>query len=620
MSESVFKRFPVKASTLIGFFLIAAIVLIYLPVTKFGFVDYDDVRYVVKNTHVKNGLTINNIKWAFFAFYEANWHPVTWISHMMDVQIFGMDPGMFHVINIIFHTLNSLLLFLFFNKATGRIGASAIISVLFAIHPVHVESVAWIAERKDVLSTFFLMLTLLSYLKYVISKKKWAYFSTLSFFSLGLMSKPMIVTLPCLLLLLDYWPLCRLFAIRECCVINGQDVKSETYPIIEKIPFFLLSIFSSWITVVAQQADGAVASENVLPYTVRIQNSFISYFKYIGNILYPTDLSVIYPYPDEIPFGLFFIAFAMTVLFVSISFYYSKSKPYIAFGVFWFLGTLVPVIGILQVGSQAMADRYLYIPAIGVYVIIAMFWHDLFVKYKYIKKWVVAILAGFFVFLVYKASVQTTYWKDGVSLFEHAINVTEKNYIAHDNLGRHMASLGKIDEAISHYRRAIDIMPNESTFHNYLAAAYKMKGDYDSAIKHFEIANNLNPRQVESLSNMASIFYEKGDFKKSLSLIEKALKINPNDYSLYYLMGCIMLGKGAYNMAQNFFFEALKLSPENPDIYNNIGVLFLRKGRPQEALLYFSEALRIDSSNMIYQRNYEAVTHINSKKSPSFFK
>lgn len=608
LSDALINIPRVRVSFLICFILIVLTVLLYLPVTKYGFVNYDDVDYVIENIHVKKGLTFEGFKWAFFAFYAANWHPMTWISHMLDVQLYGLDPGKHHSVNIIFHVLNTILLYIFFNKATGKMWASLIIASLFAIHPVHVESVAWIAERKDVLSTFFMFLTLLLYFRYVKYQKKWAYFLSLIFFTFGLMSKPMLVSLPFLLLLLDYWPFCRIFAPRNECIATKKDKHSVSYPIIEKIPFFILSAISSLITILAQKSGDAVVSIKVLPIEMRISNAIISYIDYITKIFYPIDLAVPYPYPEKISLTYVLIAFAIIIILTLLPLHLLKSKRYFLFGWFWFIGALVPVIGIVQVGSQSMADRYLYIPAIGIYVIIAMICHDLSEKNKKIKKWLVLLLSIFFIFFAYKARVQMSFWKDGASLFNHAVNVTRNNMLAYYNLGMDMSDLGRSDEAIKYYLKAIEINPTESIFHTNLAVEYKIKGDFANAVKHFEIALKSNPNQVEALCNMAIVIFEQyGKTKEAINYLNKAIRLKPEYFLPYNILGNIMLIQGHLVEAIGLYSRCILLNPEYPDAYNSMGAALVKLGRLNEAELFFSEAIAINPINSLYRSNIEAV-------------
>lgn len=603
----------VRPSFIVIFLLVISIVILYYPVTKYGFVNFDDVNYVVKNNHVRDGLTLEGVKWAFFAFYEANWHPLTWISHMIDIQLFGMDPGKFHSVNIIIHSLNAVLLFLFFSKSTGKIGVSSIIAALFAIHPTHVESVAWIAERKDVLSFFFMMLTLISYLKYVSSNKKIPYYVSLFFFALGLMSKPMLVTLPFLLILIDYWPLERLFSTKNNISNETQIIKN--YHIIEKIPFFIISAISSLITILAQKTGGAVVSINDVSLDMRIGNAVISYIKYLSKIFIPNDLATPYPYPEKISLGIFFIFLIIILTFSILSLYTFKSRRYVLFGWLWFLGTLVPVIGIVQVGSQSMADRYLYIPAIGIYVIIAMSSYNEAIKDKSNKKIFAFLLTVFFIFLAFKSRVQTSYWENGASLFENAIKVTKNNTLAYYNLANEMSGLGNSDKAIEYYLKAININPSEAPFHTNLGIEYKTKGDYGKAFDHFSTALQLNPDLVEALCNMALILFEKYDStEEAKNYLSRAIQLKPDYFFSYTILGNIMLVQGDIKEAARLYSRAISLNPDDADAYNGLGAAFVKIGELNEAETFFAEAIAIKPEKSEYRNNLERVRQQLNKK------
>jgi hypothetical protein len=418
--------FKTRHDILVCLFLAIAITAVYWQVGNHEFVNYDDDKYVYDNQYVKSGLTSEGIKWAFTATHASNWHPLTWLSHMADCQIYGLNPKGHHLTSVFFHILNSILLFLIFRRMTGALWKSAFVAALFALHPLHVESVAWVAERKDVLSTFFWMLTVGSYVWYVERRGTGRYLLALLFFSLGLMAKPMLVTLPFVLLLLDYWPLGR-FQVKKPDTVQRTDEKppkdtkrkkkkfpkhplknavhenkiitpnyqwSGALPLIwEKIPFFLLVIGSSIVTFYAQQSGGAVRSFDVLPFTVRIFNAFVSYVSYIGKMLWPLNLAVLYPYFGmpawwKVAGAFFLLAFISFIAIRTV-----KQHPYFAIGWLWYLGTLVPVIGLVQVGIQSMADRYTYIPLIGIFIIIVWGISDLAARWQY-RRIFLAISAG----------------------------------------------------------------------------------------------------------------------------------------------------------------------------------------------------------------------------------
>lgn len=379
-------RLKIRPDLLISLFLVMAILAVYLQVRNHDFINFDDDLYVTINPHVQAGLTLDSITWAFTSTRASNWHPLTWLSHMLDCQIYGMNPGQHHLTNVLFHILNTLLLFFVFMRMTKDLWQSGFVAALFALHPLHVESVVWLAERKDVLSTFFWMLTLWSYVRYVERSGLNRYLPVLFFFILGLMAKPMLVTLPFVLLLLDYWPLKRF---RLGSSEDGQDCRPERFYlgfIWEKIPLFLLSAGSSVITYMVQKSSGAVSTLAVIPVHVRIANAIVSYVSYIGKMIWPHNLTILYPYLKSIIYWQVVGAGLLLAVITVVVFRMMKTKPYVAVGWFWFLGTLVPVIGLVQVGLQAMADRYTYVPLIGLFIMVAWGVPDILGKWRYKKK------------------------------------------------------------------------------------------------------------------------------------------------------------------------------------------------------------------------------------------
>ena len=408
---------------------------VYWQIHTFDFIRFDDDQYVYGNPHVKTGVTMNNVIWAFTAFHSCNWHPLTWISHMIDCQFFGLNPGPHHVVNLAFHIINTLLLFLVFKKMTGGLWQSAFVAALFALHPLHVESVAWIAERKDVLSAFFWMLTIFVYEKYARRPTVVRYFFVFLFFALGLMSKPMVVTLPFVLLLMDLWPLKRIRINHPPDGKSTHQINIMYRLILEKIPLFFLSAISSVITFYAQKSGQSVANLNLIPIHTRIANSLVSYATYIESMIWPTKLGVLYPYVFQQPVWKIMGA-CLIVIFISLlSVTTIRKIPYFFVGWLWYLGTLIPVIGLVQVGRQAMADRYTYIPFIGLFIIFAWGMSDFYGK---IQKSRIAFASSAMIIVTVLTIVtwkQIGYWKNSILLFEHTLAVTSDNYLIHNNLG-----------------------------------------------------------------------------------------------------------------------------------------------------------------------------------------
>ncbi len=467
--------------------LLPAIALIaFWRVTQCDFISYDDPTYITENIHIRHGITIAAIRWAFTTVYASNWHPLTWMSHMLDIQLFGLKPHGHHFTNLLFHIANTLLLFFVFNRMTKAAWQSAFVAALFAVHPVHVESVAWVAERKDVLSTFFWMLTMAGYVHYVEDPRLKNYLAVLLFFVLGLMAKPMLVTLPFVLLLLDYWPLRRF------------ELKFNPRLLLEKIPLFALAVLSCIVTYIAQNRGGAVVSLEQFPLDVRVENAIVSYIAYIGKTIWPNNLALFYPHPESLPLWQVVgaaVSFA-AVTFVAI--WKAKKAPYLAFGWFWFAGTLLPVIGIVQVGAQAMADRYTYVPLIGLFVAASWGIADLSQKWRLRQTVLIASSALILSFLVIAACRQVGYWNNSIELYDHALNVTGNNDIILNNRGVAYGKLGNIEESISDYDSAIKINPRYAEAYNNRGIAYGKLGNHRQAISDYNRAIEINPEIPKS--------------------------------------------------------------------------------------------------------------------------
>jgi len=474
MADMVSTKSDFRKVFLVSLCIIVTITVSYLQVINFDFVGYDDELYITKNINVQKGLTCESAKWAFTTFHSANWHPLTWISHMLDYELYGLNPQGHHWTSVQFHIANSLLLFFILQYMTGALWRSAFVAALFALHPLHVESVAWVAERKDVLCTFFGMLTLLSYCRYAKQPSLAKYLLILLFFSMGLMAKPMLVTLPFLLLLLDFWPLGRL------------RLATASRLVMEKIPLFVPVVISSCLTFMAQQSSGAVKTLESFSLKVRIANAFVSYVNYVVKAIWPHNLTVFYPHPGNAlslwqVFGAILLVGGASFLAIRSL----KNYPYIVVGLFWYLGLLVPVIGLVQVGPQAMADRYTYIPMTGLFIIISWGFSDLSTRWHYRKivlaLFAVTILSALTVFTFF----QLGYWRNSVALFERAVSITENNGLAHNNLGAALLEKGKPDEAVLHIKKALIIEPGSRAALYNLGAALSAQGKFDEAVLHY---------------------------------------------------------------------------------------------------------------------------------------
>ena len=508
--------------------IVVATYCVYQQVGGHEFVTFDDGLYVTENLRVKNGLNAENIVWSFTTTHSSNWHPLTWMSHMLDVSLFGMNPGSHHLVNVFFHLANSLLLFFVFRQMTGDLWQSAFVAALFAIHPLHVESVAWVAERKDVLSTFFWMLTVWFYIGFVKDRSASRYLVVLLFFLLGLMAKPMLVTLPFVLLLLDYWPLRRLESRR----LDNDRYSYKTLSwfdlIKEKIPFFVLTAASCVVTFYAQQSGGSIASLEVFPLEVRTANAVVAYISYIAKMLWPAKLSAFYPHSYSLPIWQVAGAGLLLMLIFGVCILSVKRRPYLLVGWLFYLGTLFPVIGLIQVGEQAMADRYTYVPLIGIFIILAWGLPDLLKKWRYQKIGVVLGSALLLPALMVTTWLQVRHWSDNIEFYEQMIKVTDNNFMAHYNLGVYLAAYENINQAINHYRKALSIKPGHVDANNNLGNALVIEGKSNEAIQYYTNALNRSPDDPEIHNNLGVALLHSGKTEQAISHFETALKIRPD--------------------------------------------------------------------------------------------
>jgi tetratricopeptide (TPR) repeat protein len=633
---------------LVSLCLVVAIFVTYVPIIHSDFVGYDDELYITENSQVQKGFTPESLKWAFTTFHSANWHPLTWLSHMLDCELYGLNPAGHHWTNVEFHLANTLLLFLIFFKMTGKLYRSAFVSVLFALHPLHVESVAWVSERKDVLSTFFGMLMILAYFRYIKVSCLKNYLLVIIFLSLGLMAKPMLVTFPFVLLLLDYWPLERFQFKKNKNDDLSQSAKTIYYGgnglkrlIIEKIPLFIPVLISCILTFLAQKSEGAVKPLEVLPFKSRVSNALVSYIGYVVKAIWPSKLAIFYPHPGNAlsSWTIVGAAFLIAVV-ILLSIRISEKYPYIAVGLFWYFGTLIPVIGLVQVGDQAMADRYTYIPFVGLFIIVVWGVSDLFRKWRYGKIFLGVYGMIILSLLAWKTFHQLSYWKNGIVLFENAVNVTENNYLAYNNLGTAYAKVdldkaiynyeaalkiktdyvvahynlgnvleksGHIDEAIVHYQEALRIKPDYAEVHNNFGTALYKRKDYEGAILHFSKALKINPKDTAARNNLANILFIQGKFDEAVLQYKKAIRINPEHEKAHYNLGNILIKHGKIKEALIHFAEAIRIKPDYVQAYNKIGLILLKQGRINKAKVYFSKAIQIDPNYSEARNNLEVL-------------
>ena len=516
-----FRRKPI----LVGALLVIATLLLYGQVTHDEFLAFDDAPYVTTNIHVNTGLRLDNVVWAFTAFHEANWHPLTWLYHMADCQLFGLNPGPPHLVNVALHAVNVLLLFWLLQRATGAVWRSVFVAALFAVHPLNVETVAWVAQRKSLLCTLFSLLTIAAYGGYIRRPDGKKYLIVVAAFALALMSKPMAVTLPLILLLLDYWPLQRY----EDLPWRQKWVRLS----VEKLPLFLMSAASSAITLLAQRSGGAVADSSALPLSVRMGNAIVSYVAYLGKTVWPANLAVFYPHPqNSLPWSDVIAAIVILVAITMAMLYFGRAR-YLAMGWFLFVITLIPVIGIVQVGRQAMADRYAYLPCIGLFIIVAWGLSDAVAVTAMPR--VVPAVAALGLLLAFAAATThyLQYWQNGVKLLTHAALVAGRpdpgleEFLADD-----LASAGRIDEAYRHYGAACVLLPSYPTCHYNLAEILFTRHQLRDALEQYQLAASLTSSKdmaLSSLINSGEILLELGDYQTAELRLASALQIDPTN-------------------------------------------------------------------------------------------
>ncbi len=548
--------------------LTLATAAVYCQVRSYDFINYDDPGYVCENPNIQNGITLQAVKWAFTTGYIGNWHPLTWLSHMLDWRLFGSNAGGHHLTNLIFHIANTLLLFIVLKQMTQRLWPSAFVAALFALHPLHVESVAWVSERKDVLSTFFWLLTMWAYVRFVNRPRIANYLLIVAFFALGLMAKPMLVTLPFVLLLLDYWPLNRIKS------------KHSLLPLfIEKIPLFVMVIASSVVTYLIQIKGGAVTIFAMLPLKFRILNALVSYTGYIEKMIWPVRLVCFYPHPG--PNVSILYAFVSAVLLLAVTVFvirFAKKHQYLVTGWFWYLGTLIPVIGLIQVGTQAMADRYSYITLTGLFIIIAWGLPELFGCRKVA---LVAFSVAFFFALAVCTFIQLQYWKDSLPLFQHALKVTDNNYKAHLCLAGVLLEEGRVDEAIYHNIEAVRIRPDFIETHNDLGSNLYKIGRVDEAIDSYKRALEINPADVEVNANIGVALATKGDYAQAAKHYRIAVK-TMNTPAVHNNLGYVLAKMGKLDEAIEQFRLALQIRPDYKPAKVNLDIFLAEKQKPKD--------------------------------------
>src|SRR6266496_2756193 len=604
------------AIAIVCVFLIAITWFVFGQTVRYDFVNYDDDTYVYANPLISSGLTIPGAIYAFSGKHAGNWHPLTTLSHMLDCQLWGFHAGGHHLTNVVLHTIAVVLLFLVLLQMTGALWRSAFVAAVFAIHPLRIESVAWISERKDVLSAVFFMLTLGLYVRYVRYPSVKRYLAVVSSFALGLMCKPTLVTVPLVLLLLDYWPLKR-FA--------GES--STRRPILEKIPLFALSAAGAGATLWAHEKS--IIHIERLPFMWRVGNGLVTYLTYMQQMIWPARLAVFYPHPgDTLPVWEIGLAIVLLLLATAAAIALRRKRPYFLTGWFWYLLMLLPVIGLIQVGSQGHADRYTYLSQIGLYVLLAWAIPDALASR--FERRILGVTASVAIIVwAWCAHIQASYWRNGESLWSHAIAVTSENFIAHDGLGQFLLDHGRLDEAIDQFQIALNIDPKYPMARTNLGIALSKKGRVDEAIAHFQTVLGDYPNDAKAHLNLGTALAKKGDPQSAIAAYEKALSIQSRYPSAHYKLGMALDASGrideaiahyqeavqedphfaeAYYLLGNDLFRrsriddaiaayerALQSRPAYPEVENNIGLALLKEGRPGEAIAHWENAVANES-------------------------
>jgi tetratricopeptide (TPR) repeat protein len=591
---------------------------LYLPIIHHDFVNFDDDDYITNNSHVQAGLTWAGVIWAFRTGAAANWHPLTWLSHMLDCQLYGLNPGGHHSTNLIFHVINTLLLFLWLSQITGTLWRSAIVAALFAWHPLHVESVAWASERKDVLSTFFWMLTLIAYTRYAREstvqspQSKVFYGLSLLAFACGLMSKPMVVTLPFVLLLLDFWPLKRFsrFTFHVSCPekpstpINREQAESVTRLIYEKLPFFALTLAASAVTYFVQTSGRALWSPPGLTFSSRVANALWAYERYISKTFWPSDLSIFYPYPYHWPAGLAIGAALLLAMWSGLFLWRARQNPYLFVGWFWFLGTLIPTIGLVQVGSQSMADRYMYIPSIGLFILVVWGAAD-FLNWRPHWRRIATLAAGVALAgCLVGTGIQLRCWQNSIKLFRHAIEATTDNFVAYTCLGETLRDLGMKKEALMLCTEAVRIAPNSPVAQYNFGMALLQNQKPGEAIEHLDAAARLAPHNSEIQYNLGLVLLLHGKPDEAASPFAAALVERPDFAEAHRRLAQALSHQSKSKEAILHYRAALRLKPDFADALNELA--WILATTPDSSLRSGAEAVPLAKRACELTKNQQA--------------
>ena len=592
---------PRSQELLLGLLLVIATVALYYPVNSQPFANYDDADYVFDNFHVKSGLHWSTVTWAFTTFAAANWHPITWLSHAADVQFFQLNPAGHHDVNLALHALNVVLLFWVLQQATGYLGRSAMVAALFALHPINVESVVWIAERKNLLSMLFFLLALGAYRWYVLKPDVSRYAVVALLYALGLMSKPQVITLPCVLLLWDYWPLRRMLIRGQESNSTGFATRSFSDLVWEKLPLFVLAAGSAFLTIRAQTAGGATSW---YPFSVRLGNAIVSYASYLKKAFWPSRLAVMYPHPGDSLKSWQVAAAVLLLLIITGLVLAARRHRYLPVGWFWFLGTMLPMIGLKQVGSQAMADRYAYLPFIGLFIMVCWSVSDWAQTRHIAKVWLAAPSIAVLLALMAVTHRQIGYWNDPITLWSHALEVTSGNWQAENNLGMALFRRGRMDDAIPHFRAAAAIDPSDPVSNMNIGIYEHSRGAVPMAIEQYKKAISLarNPKlKAEAYNNLAYAYKDIGDYADAQQNLQAAVNINPEYVGAWISLGLVAQKSGDFGLAIQAYSHALKIEPSGFG-YVLLAQALEHNGRKSEAEAAMQQARSVSDDFRAAQR------------------
>lgn len=611
-----------RSPVLIVLFIMISTLAIYWQVGGHEFISFDDDLYITQNEQVKSGLNVESLQYALGFQKVTYWHPVTWLSHMIDVELFGLRPGYHHLMNALFHLLNAVLLFVVLSRMTGSRWRSAFAAALFALHPVNVDTVAWAAERKNVLSTLFWMLTMLAYIGYAKNSRISRYFLVLSLFILGLLSKPMLVTLPFVLLLMDYWPLKRVrIVFPEQGVAKGKQAPRFSIQgtaisnlIAEKVPLLVCALIVIVISSASIRQAGFHIDTIRVPMGLRIENALVSYLLYMGKMIWPANLTFLYPYPDSVPLWQVMGSIMVLVLISTIAVRFMFRAPYLLVGWLWFVGTLVPVSGIMQGGLwPQIAERWAYVPYIGLFIAFSWGMHDVLSGLIWGKKVFPASSAALLLILMVLTCRQVDFWKDDYTLFSHGIEINPKNFAAQNNLGNYYVSRKDYKAAAYRFTEALRVNPTDVKVMENLGKLYLDTGDLDRSIHFYLEALRYDPRSIKACFSLGTIYSDRKEYDKAIEYFSRVVKLDPTHARAHYNLGVIAAKKGGKAKAVECLLRAIKLDPRDAQSHVSLGIVLVNQGKVSDAISHFKQAVKLDPKNREARDSLNMVLNLKKK-------